>query len=767
MINLYDKLRKMFYKRIDNIFLLLTSLILLGGSIILMAQNTMLFSLPISFGPRKIEIIFFISLITFLIFLWDLFKNPPNTSLLIGKIFIALLPAELVFLFAMNNLGKFGYLPNRNTVGILISLYLILAGLYFIFRYKKYKKISDLFLHKKEGATKEKLSWLATIVVILVILINCVFGLYRLSKFAAVDEPLWTHDRIPSFWRNVGEADFGKTNISDKPGITVAILSGAGLLKVNPFYYKNSAWEGIDIENLKNIEEMNFALRFPIFIFNSLMLVVFYFFIKKLFDRRVALISVIFIGCSPLLIGISSIINPDSLLWVFTPLSLIAYLIYQRDHSDKYLYLSGFFLGLAILTKYVANILYVFFFGLIFLNYIICKHKENDMSLAEYLKKTLLDYASLVIISLVTFLILLPAAWLNIGYLLKGTLFSQAFAKVWPVFLGIILLIVLDIKLTKSKVMSFILNFLVKWKNLIVTFFFGLFLLAMAATVSNVYTGMKIFNFESILASPKSSSDIGSFISIMLANFYSLIFGLNPWALAALIFLAAFGLKYKNQGHSEISSSFFIFLFILFYYLASSVEAVSATVRYQIILYPLAFILASVGLNRFFGAVMKNKNTTRGFTILITLVIVASVYSLFSIKPFYFSYASDLLPKKYVLNLKDMGDGSYEAAQYLNSLPNPDKLVVWTDKKGVCVFFRGTCLGGLKFDSSSRFDYFVVSSGREARTTNMTKGKAQAGDLISSIVNRSYNSNEYEYKIEIGGRPNNFVKIISNNKSKE
>jgi hypothetical protein len=502
-------------------------------------------------------------------------------------------------------------------------------------------------------------------------------------------------------------------------------------------------------------------MRFPIFIFNSLMLIVFYFFIKKLFDRKTALFSVIFIGLSPILIGMSSIINPDSLLWIFVPLSLLAYLIYLKDLSDKYLYLSGLFLGLAILTKYVANILYVFFLGLIFLNYIVYRYEGSGIDIRSYLKKSLLDYTSLVIISLATFLILLPASWLNIGYLLKGTLFSEAFVKVWPIFLALIIFITLDMKMAKSKIMSSILNFLARWKKFIFVSLAAIFILAAVAVFFDVYTGMKIYNLESILASPKSSSDVAGFVGMMLANFYSLIFGVHPLAFISILFLAVISLKSKKQEDLDIIFSFFIFIFILFYYLASSVEGVSATVRYQIVIYPLAFILAAIGLTKFLDLILKNKKSSSGFILSTFFIMLISIHSLFSIKPFFFSYASDLLPKEYVLNLKDMGDGSYEAAQYINSLPDSNKLVIWTDKKGVCDFFVGSCLGGLKFDNESKFDYFVVSSGRETRTTNMTRGKAQSGDPISSIINKAYDSNLYDYKIEIGSRPNNFVKIIS------
>ena len=111
-----------------------------------------------------------------------------------------------------------------------------------------------------------------------------------------------------------------------------------------------------------------------------------------------------------------------------------------------------------------------------------------------------------------------------------------------------------------------------------------------------------------------------------------------------------------------------------------------------------------------------------------------------------------------------MGDGSYEAAIYLNNLPDAEKLVAWTDKRGVCAFFVGTCRSGFDFEDMEKIDYFVVSSGRESRTSKMTAGKVIGGDKISEAINKFYSENVYDYKLEIGGRPNNFVKIISGEK---
>ena len=106
-----------------------------------------------------------------------------------------------------------------------------------------------------------------------------------------------------------------------------------------------------------------------------------------------------------------------------------------------------------------------------------------------------------------------------------------------------------------------------------------------------------------------------------------------------------------------------------------------------------------------------------------------------------------------------MGEGSYEAAMYINSLPNPEKLVVWTDKKGVCNFIKGSCV--IATDSPTlnkkKVNYYVLSSGRESRTVNRTIDKKSGPVKFSDL----YETDNVVFKLEMDGRPGNYVKIVS------
>jgi hypothetical protein len=138
------------------------------------------------------------------------------------------------------------------------------------------------------------------------------------------------------------------------------------------------------------------------------------------------------------------------------------------------------------------------------------------------------------------------------------------------------------------------------------------------------------------------------------------------------------------------------------------------------------------------------------------LIVVA--FGTFSVRPYYFAYASSLLPQKYLLNYKDMGDGSYEAAQYLNSLPDARNLTIWSDKGAVCAEFVGNCnIGFTKKDLTGKnFNYFVISAGREGRSLKMSGS-------VNEIVDfrKIYSSDEYVKKITIAERTDNYVEIVS------
>jgi hypothetical protein len=680
-----------------------------------------------------------------------------------AAILITFFPAALLLIFALTKSRAFHYVFQLAADGYVLCVGLLLIAVHHAAYSAKTAKTED-----REHPTKKH--WFASQrkltlgLLAFVVSINLGFGVFRLADAAVVDEALWTFGkRISKYWTNMAERDWKGTRVSDKPGVTVAIISGAGLLSENPKDYKPMKLYGEATSHPKNdIRNMNFALRLPLVFFAACSLFFLYFFLERLLDDKKALLSVILVGTSPILLGMERIINPDAILWVFSTLTLTSYLAFLRYKRLPYLYWAGIFMGLSLLTKYVANILFVFFFGVIFLEYIFQKEKERrSSSFAHFFKQSFLHYVIFTGIAIAVFFILYPVTWVKPAQLLDATLLSQAFNSTWPFFIGILAFLFLDQWLLGNRVTQALLEVLADGRHWIVRFVAALFFGLIVFVFFNVFSDMRWYDFEAMLASPKTSYKTAGFLGVFLGNFYPLIFGIHAIALAALVGVT--GRVFIRAKHltRSIIVTFYGIIFIMLYYLGSTVNHVATISRYQIMLFPIALILAGIGLASFVHRVGKRFPMIPFHAYAFALVGIC-VFSLVSMRPFLpLGYASIMLPKEYILDIKDMGDGSFEAAHYLNTLENARNITIWTDKNGVCQFFVGNCYDGFSFSKLRKIplDYIVVSSGRANRTGNMTP---EATDLRPDIIpfDTYYQTKTAVWELHIDGRPKNFVKII-------
>jgi len=716
-------------------------------------------------SPRSIYFLIFMFSVGAYLHIF-LFSGKTSFRDVLEKTLLLFAPTEIFVLYGLQKLTRL-----HPHFGLLSALYVFLLFIWIIqatsvkTEIKIQEKMKSFF--QKIRTAIARTDWKVAALVLLLMALNLSFGLFHLGKMAVVDEPLWTFDRVPNFWKNVGEKDWYNTYVSDKPGLPVAAISGIGLLaEEDPKRFKKISWEGEVINpNASQMPGFNFAFRFPLLVFAVLMLPLFYWLARILAGSSAALIFVILVGLSPILIGNSRIINPDGLLWIFTSFSFMAYLVHLRqveNQSRLYLYLASFFLALAILTKYTANILYLFFFALIFIEYIFNRAKYSALAVREYLKKALFDYGILVVLSLCAFYFLYPAVWEKPTRVLIGTIWSQALEPIWPFFAAALGFVLADFLLLKNRLIYFALKNLVRIRKLIFASIIALFLFSAAAVFLNVYSNMEFFDFESILASPKSAYSIEGPFGMFLANFYPLLFGISPLALIPLIIFLVNSLIKKRFESENFRIISYVLLFILVYYAGSVVSHVASIIRYQIILFPLIFLASGIALAEIIDAALEKRKLAppvyyfRHQLFAFFLMLLLAI-PLFSVKPFYMGYASSLLPNEFYLDIKDMGDGSFEAADYLNSLPDAARLKVWSDKQGVCVFFVGHCFTTLSgsFFAENQVDYFVVSSGRESRTTKMTSRFSDELDFSNIYAEAP------GHVIVIAGRENNFVKIIS------
>lgn len=706
---------------------------------------------------------FFYILFTLLVLIWFFLAWQQKSSLLVLRSFITrslvfFLPATLILMYGISLSDQFHFLFQLGSGLVLI----VTLGLLSYSAFEKRPRTSQEKIGAKKWFRSQGVATLLAVLFFTGLFFS--FTTYRLGQFAAVDEPLWLYGRIPKFWNNVSEREWLKTDVSDKPGITVAMASGIGLLRYDPNHFDDRRADGEVFvkKDPAGMESFFFTFRFPLVLLITLLLPLVYFLLERLTGRQTALFGYAFLTTSPILIGVAKIINPDALLWLFTTLSLLSYLVFQKRPWYRYLLLSGLFLGLALLTKYIANIIFIYVLALLFLEYLY-HPLQNQRSLATYIRESFQNIGLVAFTALATFYLLLPANWPEPQELIKSTLLSEAFLKVAPLFMGIVFLLLLDHLTNKSRVTARFLTLIGLAKEWIAKILVLIFLGSVSFTLVTTWGGMKIYNFMELIASPKTIERRSDTIGIFLTNFYPLIFSLTPLALAGLIMAGIF-LWRKNFYHNDgLRFAFYTLIFTIIYYLGATVNGVGSIIRYQIIIFPLIAIATGIGISEFV-TFLQNRFPKKSefFTPLaLSFVILAGSYTLLK-TPFPMSYASSLLPHQYYVDLKDMGPGSYEIAEQLNTLPNAENILIWTDKDGVCQFFVGRCKrgNGKSVITDQSIEYIVISSARESRTTGMITRfyEKDSEEGIIPIHHFYDRTDPASFSVFINGRPSHYVK---------
>lgn len=597
-----------------------------------------------------------------------------------------------------------------------------------------------------------------TIALVAIISAFFLFGLNHLTKFVTADEHYWTYERIPQYWKALADGKIKKTLINDKPGVTVALISGIGLLRENtPQNHKIKINDNLDKYNTAETESLYLAFRLPIIVFNGLFSIFFFWIIGKISNKWIALWSTAFIGLSPILIGISQIVNPDSFLWTFSAAAIFSYFALLKHDRKKYLFLSALFTGLAILSKYTANILFPFYLFSLFLYFLTNHNDFNNIKTSDYFKKQLLNFCILLAGALLTISIFLPAVFVKPVYLYRLTLGFASMKIVFGLILAVVMAIYFDLRFLKSKICLTTKSYF--HKN---TFWFRGFMLCVISFLLVLIIGRNIFPnwrmFEVLPFDIKMLSytdNLGYYPNILekyLLEFNPLVFSLTPVVLLFMFFCLIRIIFSKNKSDYLFSSVAVIF-FVFAYYTASIASDVVATVRYSIMLYPLLGYLAAVGIWDL-SSLLSNKINKGALFALTVLIILISATSLFAIKPFYFNYTSFPLPKDKLIS-DAWGYGGYEAAQRLNSLSNAESLTIWTDYYGVCEFFQGNCITDHEVSPEKySIDYYVITRRGKIRYRPGQDGEPNAIQAYEYY----YSKDTPLWHIYIGGRPENFIK---------
>jgi 4-amino-4-deoxy-L-arabinose transferase-like glycosyltransferase len=614
--------------------------------------------------------------------------------------------------------------------------------------------------------TAPKLIIIALFLVLLAIYFS--FGFHHISQFITADEHLWVHVRFSQYWEAIVKHQWKKTYINDKPGITLAYISGIpGLIQQQDF------WKHELVSNKKYVEvyhpeqtgDFYQSFRFPIVIFNGLFSIFFFWVIKKITDDSwIALWSAILILLSPVLLGMSQIVNPDALLWTFGSATLFSFLAFLKTEEKKAVFLTAFFLGLSLLTKYTAVILYPFLFLVTVLHYFnrLNNWEEKAVIISKKIFSISVSYLAIVAGSVFVYAIFTPAVFFNRALLFKGTIgYSGMKFAFWPL-LFLQMLIIMDSLFWKGKTLVIVVgkigNFWKKYYRIIYVFLFLAFIFVLANWMSD----QSLMNFDKIPFGKKHDSmfaaDKLNIYQKIVMEFYPLVFSLTPLTILSLLYIW-FKSTFRKTAHDFIV--LVVSLFVLVYFTALIEKNLISTIRYSIMLYPLLSVLAAIGIYTFFSE-GKFKPVSR---ILITIgLIIASSISLWLIKPFYLNYANDLLPNKFTIT-NAWGFGGYEAARYLNAMPNAKNLVVWSDYYGFCDFFIGNCQTKYVTEEDkkdTKIDYLVLTKKGRIRFEASHSYKESLKKEVPGLVEaeKYYRMDNPDWQLLIDNRTSNYVKIF-------
>ncbi|MDP2838271.1 MAG: hypothetical protein Q8O53_03275, partial [Candidatus Moranbacteria bacterium] len=256
------------------------------------------------------------------------------------------------------------------------------------------------------------------------------------------------------------------------------------------------------------------------------------------------------------------------------------------------------------------------------------------------------------------------------------------------------------------------------------------------------------------LSNARYYTTVPNFFEAYLLEWNPLVFSLTPITLLGFGLLL-FGLFRKNKPEYALQSYELLFFFLL-YTVLLIYSNILTTARYSVLLYPLFAFLAALG----FWQLCHYPEHTKGLRMkyaITGILLLASLWSLTASSPFYFNYTNTFLPKSSLIH-DAWGYGGYEAAQYLNSLPNAKELTVWADYYGVCEFFVGKCLTAYTFDQNVVSpDYYTLTRRGKARYLSRHPRWERLSGLTAY---RYYGTTHPDWQLLIGDRPGNFIKVV-------
>lgn len=508
-----------------------------------------------------------------------------------------------------------------------------------------------------------------------------------LSAHWSSDESTWMK-RSHRFISALETGLFTDTFTTHHPGVTTMWLGGAAM------------WNANDRKSLTNMSVLSILdffnpallaqMRFPIAYLTGVIVLLAACILYRLFNARLAAVGSLFLAFEPFLLAESRRLHTDALTSEFLFLTLLLWLSYLEGAPPRrrYLIFSGFFWGLACLSKSLAGA-FILFLPILLVWYI----KQKDLSGVKMLWGALL----FLCVALLTVLVVWPYMWtFKMGnFWISPTLFFVCIVSLYWIWK----------RLSVSEE-----TFLNPKAFFVISFGVLVVLGASLFVAKNVLAGMyDAFTVAHEL--PKLFlGDIRYDPGIL---YYPVMWFVWSGPLTLLLIGAAIYLVWKQQhvDPKVFRVTAVLVCFALFYLLGLSLLA-KKIARYIVIFLPSLCLLATIGALQVSESLLMKRWR---YLFLVSLVVL-QIVPVLRLHPYYQTYYFPLLSGKWVSeNVSSItGVGLDLAADYLNAQPNAEKLQVRATlfSRNVNRYFHGSTSvkrGNLpsKQPNALTFDYHV------------------------------------------------------------
>jgi hypothetical protein len=264
--------------------------------------------------------------------------------------------------------------------------------------------------------------------------LGLVLRLIPINQYVTPDEPAWIYRSI-RFADAVTAHDWAAIPVPGHPGVTTMWLGFVGVTvqrwlapvesTTHLDWIRRLAW--LAPENGAAFRHLAFFLpagRIVVALVTTLGLIVLFRLLVRLFDRRVAVMTIGLLTLDPSLIGYSGLLHTDAILATLSILTIITSCTALREpNRPAWAAFSGLFLGLALLTKTSALILVPFTLLILAISQLRPSPTKDFRYQVRRLPSIIGRWTLTLSIALLTCLSFYPALWHNpIGTL--NTVFS-------------------------------------------------------------------------------------------------------------------------------------------------------------------------------------------------------------------------------------------------------------------------------------------------------------------------------------------------------